>query len=127
MSQVIPRGRMSRPQPRTVLVVLACVAACVAPLVLSDLTFFMHMVLAAIVVTGLSLLMGYSGQASLGQGAFVAAGALTVAVGTTRYELPPLVALLSRRWWRPRSRRWSAYPCSGCTGTTSPSGRSRCC
>ena len=38
--------------------------------------------------------MGYSGQASLGQGAFVAAGALTVAVGTTRFELPPLVALL---------------------------------
>ena len=89
MSQV-----MSRPQPRTVLVVLACVAACVAPLVLPDLTFFMRMVMAAIVVTGLSLLMGYSGQASLGQGAFVAAGALTVAVGTTRFDLPPLVALL---------------------------------
>ena len=85
---------MSRPQPRTVLVVLACVAACVAPLVLSDLTFFMRMVMAAIVVTGLSLLMGYSGQASLGQGAFVAAGALTVAVGTTKLGLPPLVALL---------------------------------
>ena len=85
---------MSRPQPRTVLVVLACVAACVAPLVLPDLTFFMRMVMAAIVVTGLSLLMGYSGQASLGQGAFVAAGALTVAVGTTRFELPPLVAPL---------------------------------
>ena len=93
MSRVMSRV-VSRPQPRTVLVVLACVAACVAPLVLSDLTFFMRMVLAAIVVTGLSLLMGYSGQASLGQGAFVAAGALTVAVGTTRFELPPLVALL---------------------------------
>lgn len=85
----------SRPQPRTVLMVLACVAACVAPLVLPDLTFFMRMVLAAIVVTGLSILMGYSGQASLGQGAFVAAGALTVAVGTTRFELPPLVALFA--------------------------------
>jgi branched-chain amino acid transport system permease protein len=53
------------------------------------------MILAAIVVTGLSLLMGYAGQASLGQGAFVAAGALTVALGTTRYGLPPLLALLA--------------------------------
>ena len=86
--------RISTPKPRTALVVLACVAACVAPLVLSDLTFLMQTVLAAIVVTGLSLLMGYAGQASLGQGAFVAAGALTVAVGTTKLELPPLVALL---------------------------------
>ena len=88
MSQSRPSTR-GRPGPSW-----PAVAACVAPLVLTDLTFFMRMVLAAIVVTGLSLLMGYSGQASLGQGAFVAAGALTVAVGTTRFELPPLVALL---------------------------------
>ena len=122
------RVPMSRPQPRTVLVVLACVAACVAPLVLPDLTFFMRMVMAAIVVTGLSLLMGYSGQASLGQGAFVAAGALTVAVGTTRFELPPLVALLARAAGGGRLRGAGRRTrCSGCTGTTSPSGRSRCC
>ena len=94
---------MSRPQPRTVLVVLVCVAACVAPLVLADLTFFMRMVLAAIVVTGLSLLMGYAGQASLGQGAFVAAGALTVAVGTTTLGAPAAGrAADARRWSRPR-------------------------
>jgi len=82
-------------QPRTFLIALACVAAGLAPLMMRDLTFLMHMVLAAIVVTGLSLLMGYAGQASLGQGAFVAAGALTVAIGTTRLDLPPLVALLA--------------------------------
>jgi len=81
-------------QPKRVIIVLACLGACIAPLMLADLTFFMRTVLAAIVVTGLSLLMGYAGQASLGQGAFVAAGALTVALGTTRLELPPLVALL---------------------------------
>ena len=74
---------------KTLLVVAGSVAACVAPLVMADLTFFMRTVLAAIVVTGLSMLMGYAGQASLGQGAFVAAGALTVAIGTTRLELPP--------------------------------------
>jgi branched-chain amino acid transport system permease protein len=85
---------MDRVNPRNVLVVVAAVAGCVAPFVMGDLTFLMRMLLAAIVVTGLSLLMGYAGQASLGQGAFVAVGALTVALGTTRWGLPPLVVLL---------------------------------
>jgi branched-chain amino acid transport system permease protein len=80
---------------RMVLPLAAAVAGCVAPFVMGDLTFLMHMVLAAIVVTGLSLLMGYAGQASLGQGAFVAAGALTVALGTTRWGLPPLLTLVA--------------------------------
>jgi len=81
--------------PKAYLTALVGVAALGAPLVMNDLTFLMRMVLAAIVVTGLSLLMGYAGQASLGQGAFVAAGALTVALGTTRLGLPPLVVLLA--------------------------------
>jgi branched-chain amino acid transport system permease protein len=85
---------MRRPTPSTLLTIVACLAAAAAPLVLTDLTFLVRTALAAIVVTGLSLLMGYAGQASLGQGAFVAAGALTVALGTTRFDLPPLVALL---------------------------------
>lgn len=68
--------------------------ALAAPFFLSDLTFFVNMVLAAIVVTGLSLLMGYAGQASLGQGAFMAVGALTVALLTTKVGAPPLLALL---------------------------------
>jgi branched-chain amino acid transport system permease protein len=86
---------MDRVTLRSALAVVAAIAGCVAPFVMGDLTFLMHMILAAIVVTGLSLLMGYAGQASLGQGAFVAAGALTVALGTTRYGLPPLLALLA--------------------------------
>jgi branched-chain amino acid transport system permease protein len=81
--------------PKAYLTGLAGMAALAAPLVMNDLTILMRMILAAIVVTGLSLLMGYAGQASLGQGAFVAAGALTVAVGTTRLGLPPLVVLLA--------------------------------
>jgi branched-chain amino acid transport system permease protein len=85
---------MGRPKLKLMVVAVAGLAAGVAPLVLTDLTFYMHAVLAAIVVTGLSMLMGYAGQASLGQGAFVAVGALTVALGTTRADLPPLVALL---------------------------------
>jgi branched-chain amino acid transport system permease protein len=81
--------------PKLLAMAAGAVVCAVLPLYLTDLTFFMHTVLAAIVVTGLSMLMGYAGQASLGQGAFVAAGALTVAIGTTRLELPPLVALLA--------------------------------
>ena len=76
-----------------VAVAVVALIAVVVPLFLSDLTFFVQMVLAAVVVTGLSLLMGYSGQVSLGQGAFVAVGALTVALMTTKGGLPPLLAL----------------------------------
>jgi branched-chain amino acid transport system permease protein len=87
-------------QPRTVIGRRAgwaavALAGLMAPLVLTDLTFFMHMVLAAIVVTGLSLFMGYAGQASLGQGAFFAVGALTVALLTTRWAAPPVLALVA--------------------------------
>jgi branched-chain amino acid transport system permease protein len=70
------------------------VIAVVLPFFLPDLTFYVQMVLAALVVTGLSLFMGYAGQASLGQGAFVAAGALTVAVTTVQFHWPPLLSLI---------------------------------
>ncbi len=86
---------MTHRRSSTIAVLVAAVAACVAPLLMSDLTFFVHTVVAAIVVTGLVMLMGYAGQASLGQGAFVAVGALTVALGTTRWGLPPLVVLVA--------------------------------
>jgi branched-chain amino acid transport system permease protein len=84
-----------RGRGQQVLLGLGAAAALAAPLVLSDLTFFVTMVLSAIVVTGLSLLMGYAGQASLGQGAFLAVGSLTVAVLTTKAGVPPLLALLA--------------------------------
>lgn len=72
---------------------LAIVAA-ILPYFLPDLTFYVQTILAAIVVTGLSLFMGHAGQASLGQGAFVAVGALTVAVTTVELHWPPAMALL---------------------------------
>lgn len=64
------------------------------PLVLTDLTFFVQTVLAAVVVTGLSLFMGYAGQVSLGQSAFVAIGGLTVATLTVNVGWPPLLTLV---------------------------------
>jgi len=45
-----------------------------------------------IAVLGLDVLMGYSGQVSLGQAAFMAIGGYTSAVLATRYEVSPLLA-----------------------------------
>ncbi|MCX7523302.1 branched-chain amino acid ABC transporter permease [Microbacterium sp. STN6] len=84
---------MTRRIPALV-VCVAAVIALVVPLFLPDLSFYIQMILAAVIVTGLSLFMGYAGQASLGHGAFVAVGALTVAVMTVRLGLPPLLALI---------------------------------
>lgn len=79
---------------RVIASVAVFVVACIIPPFLSDLTFFVQTALAALVVVGLSLFMGYAGQTSLGQGAFVAAGGLTVAVLTVNLSVPPLLALI---------------------------------
>lgn len=84
------RGRLARILPPVVVLAVACAI----PPLLGDLTFFVQTALAALVVVGLSLFMGYAGQTSLGQGAFVAAGGLTVAVLTTQFGVPSIVALL---------------------------------
>ena len=47
---------------RSVALLAVAAVALAAPLVVSDLTFLVNMVLAAIVVTGLSLLMGLPGS-----------------------------------------------------------------
>jgi branched-chain amino acid transport system permease protein len=46
-----------------------------------------------IFVTGLSIFMGYAGQASFGQNAFAAIGGYTSAVLTTAYDIAPVPAL----------------------------------
>jgi branched-chain amino acid transport system permease protein len=46
-----------------------------------------------IAVLGLDLLMGYGGQVSLGQAAFMAIGGYAAAILATSYELPPLLGL----------------------------------
>ncbi len=45
-----------------------------------------------IAVLGLDVLMGFAGQVSLGQAAFMAIGGYTAAILATNYELPPLAA-----------------------------------
>jgi len=80
------------PAPQIALVGLI---AAVIPLLLTEQSLYMKILLAAIVVTGLGLFMGYAGQAALGQGAFVATGALTVAVFSAQWGLPSWLGLVA--------------------------------
>lgn len=77
------------------LLVLALVLA-VLPLFLANAFYYdvaIRIALNAIVVIGLNLLMGYTGQISLGHAGFYGLGAYASAVLTTHYGWPPLAAL----------------------------------
>ncbi len=74
-------------------------AACIAvlPLMLPNAYYYDIAILAgfnATVVVGLNLLIGYAGQISLGHAGFLGLGAYGSAILTTRYGVPPLVALV---------------------------------
>ena len=66
------------------------------PLVLPDalLTIYIFIGLSTMVVSGLSLLMGFAGQVSLGQAAFYAIGAYTAGLLSRDLQVPPLLALV---------------------------------
>ncbi|MEW1844373.1 branched-chain amino acid ABC transporter permease [Nonomuraea angiospora] len=66
------------------------------PAVLDDsaLAVYILLGLAAMVTVGVSLLMGYAGQVSLGQGAFYAVGAYTAAL-LSLHGVPPLAGLVA--------------------------------
>jgi branched-chain amino acid transport system permease protein len=49
----------------------------------------------AMVVVGLVMLMGYAGQVSMGQAAFWGVGAYASAFLTTRYRVPPVLAIVA--------------------------------
>jgi branched-chain amino acid transport system permease protein len=74
---------------------LAILITLLLPLVLStsQLTIYVFIALATAVVAGLSLLMGFAGQVSLGQGAFYAIGAYTAALLAKQVRIPTLIAL----------------------------------
>ena len=77
------------------LLVLALVLA-ILPLFLTNAFYYdvaIRIALNAIVVIGLNLLMGYTGQISLGHAGFYGLGAYASAVLTTHYDWPPLAAL----------------------------------
>jgi branched-chain amino acid transport system permease protein len=75
---------------RKLTVALLLLAACSLPVFLSDYRLFQAtMVLVyAIAILGLNLLTGYTGQISLGHGAFFAIGAYTAAVLADQFQVP---------------------------------------
>jgi branched-chain amino acid transport system permease protein len=77
------------------LLILALVLAAL-PLLLPNAYYFdvaIRIALNAVVVIGLNLLMGYTGQISLGHAGFFGLGAYASAVLTTHYSWPPVAAL----------------------------------
>lgn len=58
------------------------------------LTLLSQSAIYAIVVLGLNVLVGYTGQISFGHNAFFGIGAYLTALGTTAWKLPPMVGLL---------------------------------
>ena len=77
------------------LLILALVLAAL-PLLLPNAYYFdvaIRIALNAVVVIGLNLLMGYTGQISLGHAGFFGLGAYASAVLTTHYNWPPVAAL----------------------------------
>lgn len=82
-------ARLVRPSTVAVIVIL------LLPLVLPNalLTIYIFIGLSTMVVSGLSLLMGFAGQVSLGQAAFYAIGAYTAGLLTRDLSFPPLVSL----------------------------------
>lgn len=77
--------------PRTLPVLLACLAAaCALPFLVSEYrTFQFTLVLVyAIALLGLNMLTGYNGQISLGHGAFYAIGAYTAAILIDKFGVP---------------------------------------
>jgi branched-chain amino acid transport system permease protein len=69
---------------------VALAVAALLPLAVSDFRLFQftQVLIYAVALTGLNLLTGYSGQISLGHGAFYAAGAYTAAIMLERWHVP---------------------------------------
>ena len=82
---------------KTVLTAGAILAVVIAPLMLSAYVNFQLSMIAvfAVAILGLNVLMGYAGQISLGQSAFVGLGAYVTGFGIQRGWSPVIVFLLA--------------------------------
>jgi branched-chain amino acid transport system permease protein len=74
---------------------IAAIVILLLPLLLPEalLTIYIFVSLSTLVVSGLSLLMGFAGQVSLGQAAFYAIGAYTAGLLARDLNVPPLLGL----------------------------------
>src|SRR5947207_13940397 len=79
-------------RPTSVAVVLILLLPLLLPNAL--LTIYVFIGLSTMVVSGLSLLMGFAGQVSLGQAAFYAIGAYTAGLLARDLKVPPLLGLV---------------------------------
>ena len=79
------------------LAVLAVVLVLIPPNIQNNyiLTILIFIAQFTILTIGLSLLMGYAGQISLGQATFFGIGAYTTAILSTHFELSPWLSLLA--------------------------------
>ena len=110
----IQRARVPLPaRVRIGLILAGAVFACWLPYQLStfDVALYDRMGLYALVTIGLTLLMGYAGQISLGQGAFFLIGAYTSAILTVGHR-PGHPLRRPRRWRVTVARRRSPRPSS---------------
>jgi branched-chain amino acid transport system permease protein len=84
----LPRGWDRYINPT--LLVVALLAACALPFVVSNYRIFQFtmVITTAIALLGLNLLTGFNGQISFGHGAFYAIGAYTTAILGDRFNLP---------------------------------------
>ncbi len=87
-----------RRTPNLLALIIVSAALAVLPLTTQNnyiLTIFILVGQFTIITVGLSLLMGYAGQISLGQATFYGIGAYTMAILSARFELSPWLSLLA--------------------------------
>jgi branched-chain amino acid transport system permease protein len=87
-----------RRSPNLVALIAVGLALSAVPLLIHNNYIFTVMILVALftmLTVGLSLLMGYTGQISLGQATFFGIGAYATGILTTRYGISPWLALLA--------------------------------
>ncbi|MCA6107019.1 branched-chain amino acid ABC transporter permease [Bradyrhizobium cenepequi] len=84
--------------PRTLGLVLLAIGLAAFPLLSPNAFAYdlaVRVLINAVVVIGLNLLFGYTGQISLGHAGFIGLGTYASAVLTTHFNWPPLVALVA--------------------------------
>lgn len=93
---ITPPVRSRRPSATQTFTVVVLAIAIIVPFLVSDYRVLQltQIAIYAIAILGLNLLTGYSGQISLGNGAFWALGSYTAAIVTTKYGVPYWLAPL---------------------------------
>jgi len=100
MAHVPSRGRLqlwTAAGAHRLFIPAAVLIAALVPMVVSGYALYLleGVLIYGLVAVGLNVLMGYSGQVSLGHAAFLAVGAYTAAIAISKASLPLPIALLA--------------------------------